>query len=147
MRLGRRVQNGGQLAHKRDDTDRKPGEVPLTALREAQQPGPLQDHHEAGEQEDVQPEQDEERHEATASRLAAACVAPGRYSIGMWRLGYWCGSRIRLATKTPVAIRSSHDDVGHPKCTVTSRPSSSSWSSARIALMLRDTLPNWIGKR
>jgi hypothetical protein len=42
-------------------------------------------------------------------------------------------------TKTPVAMRSSQEDVGQPKCTVTSRPESSSSSNARMDLMLAKT--------
>ena len=47
-------------------------------------------------------------------------------SIEKLSFGNCFGRRIRFATKTPTARRSSHDDVGQPKRTWTSRPSSSS---------------------
>ncbi len=47
-------------------------------------------------------------------------------SIEKVSFGNSFGSRIRLATNTPTASRSSHDEVGQPKWMRTSRPSSSS---------------------
>src|SRR5262245_2643591 len=78
---------------------------------------------------------------ATTLRSAGTWEVPagggGGESIEKRSLRNVFGSRIRFATRTPTERRSIHDDVGQPKWTCTSRPASSSSSSARTAQMLR----------
>src|SRR5207244_2374678 len=58
----RHVEDRGELVHQRDEAGGEPGEVPLAALREAEEPLALDEDGEEREQPDVQPEEGEERH-------------------------------------------------------------------------------------
>src|SRR5207302_964806 len=77
VRLGGGVEDRGELVHQRDEPDREPGEVPLAALREAQEPLALEEDGEEREQPDVQPEEGEERHaSASTSNSCSSAATP-----------------------------------------------------------------------
>src|SRR5206468_8292423 len=77
VRLGGGVEHRRQLVHQRDQADGEPGEVPLPALGEAEQPGLQRQGGEERQQEDVEPEEDEDGHASSSE----ASLSPAHY----WR--------------------------------------------------------------